>query len=97
MNEYLLLMHDDVPPGGTSGADWAEYLTKLRASGAFDGGSSIGPGACVRKHGEPGRSLGVTGFLRVRAESLEAALRFVEGNPDFEAGGTVEVRELIRD
>lgn len=96
-NEYLVLMHDDVPPGGAEGAAWEGYLTKLHASGAFEGGSSIGRGVCVRKHGDPHAPLGVTGFLRVRAESLEAALRFVDGNPDFESGGTVEVRELLRD
>lgn len=97
MNEYLLLMHDDVPPGAANGADWGSYLSKLHASGAFDGGSSIGRGVCVRKHGDPNAPLAVTGFLRVRAESLEAALRHLDGNPDFEAGGTVEVRELVRD
>lgn len=102
-NEYLLLMHDDVPPAGAGGSEgaegaaWERYLTKLHASGAFEGGSSIGRGVCVRKLGDPHAPLGVTGFLRVRAESLEAALRHLEGNPDFEAGGTVEVRELLRD
>ncbi len=48
MNDYVLLMHDDTN-GSEGDAMWGEYLGTLRASGAFDGGSSIGSGACFRK------------------------------------------------
>jgi hypothetical protein len=40
---------------------------------------------------------GVTGFLRIRAASLDEAASFLAGNPVFEAGGTVELRELPKD
>ena len=39
----------------------------------------------------------LSGYLRVEAASLEDACRFLEGNPVFESGGTVEIRELPRD
>ena len=39
----------------------------------------------------------LTGFVRVRAASLEEAKRFLVGNPVYEAGGTVEIRELPRE
>lgn len=99
MKDFILFMHDDVPPGGDggSGGAWDSYLSGLRAGGAFEGGSSIGEGVCVRKSGEAAAPFDATGFLRVRAESLEAAMRFLEGNPDYEAGGTIEIRELPRD
>lgn len=40
--------------------------------------------------------LNVTGYIRVRADNLEAARKFLTDNPVFEAGGTVEIRELPR-
>ena len=69
---------------------------KLRASGQFDGGSSIGPGVLARRDRTivPAPSH-VNGYIRVRAESLEAAQRFLAGNPNYDAGGTIEVRELL--
>ncbi|MGE0799593.1 MAG: YciI family protein [Lautropia sp.] len=99
MNDYILFMHDDVPKESreASEAGWDEYLSKLVASGQFDGGSSIGQGACVRKDGAV-RAIAsnLSGYIRVRAENLEDAKRFVSGNPVFEAGGTVEIRALPR-
>ncbi|MCC6650281.1 MAG: hypothetical protein IT348_03935 [Candidatus Eisenbacteria bacterium] len=99
MKEFILFMHDDVPLGGDGGdgASWESYLATLRASGAFEGGSSIGEGVCVRKAGIASAPSGITGFVRVRAENLEEALRHLDGNPDYESGGTIEIRELAKD
>lgn len=36
-------------------------------------------------------------YIRVKAGSLTDARALVVGNPVFEAGGTVEIRELPRD
>ncbi len=99
MNDFLLLMHDDVPPGAAQPDEaWGAYFAKLRELKVFEGGSSIGGGACVSKSG-PGVPIArhLTGFIRVRAPDLEAAKQLVIGNPVYEAGGTVEVRELPRD
>ncbi len=99
MKEYILLMHQDAPD--TLAADdperWGNYLAHLRSTGQFDGGSAIGPGERVRKH-HPSQAVtgGPSGFIRVRADSLEGAKQFLAGNPVYEAGGTVEVRELPR-
>jgi hypothetical protein len=101
MNDYLLLMHDDVPAGeldGAGRASWAGYLEKLRASGQFGGGSAIGDGVCAsRTNQSKAVTSHLTGYLRVRAASLDEALNLLAGNPVYEAGGTVEVRELPRD
>jgi len=100
MNDYILLMHGDAPDPAAA-ADplaWGSYLSTLRTSGRFDGGSSIGKGRYCRQgtpdlpaEGSP------TGYLRIRAASLDAAMLFLQGNPVWEAGGTVEVRELPKD
>ncbi len=98
MPDYLFLMHDDAPPGAIDREeDWAAYIGRLRSSGHFAGGSEIGGGICVRKAGTvPPVSDWLTGYIRVTAGSLEEAQGLLAGNPVFEAGGTVEIRELPR-
>ena len=96
MPDYLLLMHNDATEPERD-EDWGAYLALLRGSGKFDGGSAIGTGVCVRKSGvAPSIASHLTGFLRVNAEDLEEAVRLVAGNPVYETGGTVEIRELPR-
>jgi hypothetical protein len=100
MHDYLLLMHNDVPADAITpdGDAWNRYMAALRLAGAFDGGSAIGSGVCLNKSGRaPAIAAHLTGYMRVQAESFEAACALVTGNPDYEAGGTVEVRELPRD
>ncbi len=99
MNDFLLFMHDDVPPPARRAGEhgWNDYIAKLASSGRFSGGSSIGSGCCFTKDGTASESLmKISGFLRVQAETLEDAKALLEGNPAFEAGGTVEIRELPR-
>ena len=92
MADFLFLMHDDANPDDTA---WEPYLHRLRQRGCFDGGSEIGDGVCVRKHGTaPSLTSHLAGYIRVRAASLDEAKKLLAGNPVFEAGGTVEIREL---
>jgi hypothetical protein len=95
MPDYLLLMHDDATEAENG---WDAYFATLRRSGAFQGGSAIGDGASFRKQGSPGVvARHLAGFIRVTAADLEAARRFLVGNPVYEAGGTVEIRTLPED
>jgi hypothetical protein len=95
MPDYILFMHDDAAPGPQ---DWEPYFKRLRASGAFQGGSAIGDGVCARKSGTtPPVSTHLGGYIRITAQDLADARTFLEGNPVYEAGGTVEIRELPRD
>lgn len=99
MNDYLLLMHADAtdPDAADDDAAWIRYLDALRAGGGFDGGSAIGRGERHRRGTAPRPAEpGPSGYLRVRAASLEDARRYLQGNPVYEAGGTVEIRELPR-
>lgn len=98
MSDYLLLMHALPAAAQTSDDAWGAYFAKLRALDAFNGGSSMGGGVCVTKSPKaPAVAHHLTGYIRVRAESLDAAKLLVDGNPVYEAGGVVEVRELPRD
>lgn len=98
MKDYLFLMHNDVKDiAGGQGEEWGAYLGMLQAAGVFQGGSAIGGGVCVSKGGVTAEiTARVSGYIRVQAESLEQAREWVAGNPVFEAGGTVEIRELPR-
>jgi hypothetical protein len=92
--DYLFLMHNDLP-GGQSEADWDTYITGLRAADVFRGGSSIGDGMSFRRAGAPlAAQTSLTGFIRIQAPDLGSAQAFLTGNPVYEAGGTVEIREL---
>ena len=94
MSDYIFLMHDDA----TSEDDaWGPYLDGLKRRGCFQGGSAIGDGVRARKDGLPTDvTAHLTGFIRVGADNLDQARSLLAGNPHFEAGGTVEIRELPR-
>jgi len=93
--DFILLMHDD--GGDTDPAAWERYFRRLRAAGVFEGGSQIGDGGTYRKAGQPRSIAGwIGGYIRITAEDLETAQTWLDGNPVYEAGGTVEIRELPR-
>ena len=94
MTDYIFLMHDDAAADANA---WEPYLRKLREGGHFEGGSAIGDGICVRKRGAADSPTAhLAGYIRINAESLDQARSLLVGNPVFEAGGTVEIRELPR-
>jgi len=94
MTDYIFLMHDDAVADEKA---WEPYLRRLKLARVFQGGSAIGDGVCARKSGAPAPvTEHLTGFIRVTADSLDQAKFLLIGNPLFEAGGTVEIRELPR-
>ncbi len=96
MQRFVLLMHDDAPD--EDGAQWGPYLATLRASGRFDGGSSIGGGvSCSKGSGDGPVATPVVGYLLVSGTDLADVRGLLAGNPTYEAGGTVEIRELVED
>ena len=61
------------------------------------GGSRIGRGICVRRSGTaPPIASHLGGYLRIESDDFAQAERLLAGNPVFEAGGTIEIRELPR-
>jgi hypothetical protein len=100
MKDFIILMFDDAMNKAIAEDDekWGAYFSSLRASNCFEGGSSVGLGTRFRQgQSETPAATDINGFIRVRAESIVKARAFLLGNPIYDAGGTVEIRELPRD
>ena len=96
MRDFIVFMHSDVLREPTSEM-WNPYFSFLRSRNVFEGGSSIGTGEAFRKNGTPGSVSGhLAGYIRIQADNLSEASELLAGNPVFESGGTVEIRELPR-
>ncbi len=96
MTDYIMLMHNDVADD-TSVLAWAPYLEKLRSAGLLQGGSAIGSGFCMRRGGAiPPITDHIAGFIKIEAQDLDEVRSLLTGNPVYEAGGTIEIRELPR-
>lgn len=94
MADFIMLMHNDYDLGGRS-ENWQPYLDMLGSAGALRGGSAIGSGVCVRRSGNvPVVSSHLVGYVKIEARDLNHARELLLGNPVYEAGGTVEIREL---
>lgn len=92
--EWIMLMHNDAQVDVLDG-NWPSYIARLSNLSALRGGSAIGPGICIRKLSPvPEVTAKIVGYVKVEAPTIEAAKSLLEGNPVFEAGGTVEIREL---
>lgn len=93
--DYIFLMH--TLPEGAAESDWQPYLDRLSAGGHLRGGSALGGGAAFRKAGTPPPiTAHLVGYIKVEAANLDAAQALLVGNPVYEAGGVVEIRELPR-
>jgi hypothetical protein len=95
MKDFILLMHADTSSPERD-EDWEPYIGRLTSLGSFQGGSSIGQGQAFRKEGDAAPlTRHLTGYIKIQADSLEEARAALKGNPTYEAGGTVEIRELV--
>lgn len=94
MPEYIVFMHNDAASAELD-ADWDAYIRVLNEAGAFRGGSVVGAGQAFRKVGAAATiTTHINGFIRIDASDMGAARALLKGNPTYEAGGTVEIREL---
>ncbi len=92
--DFMLLMHSDAEPNKRND-DWQTYLDLLNANDALRGGSAIGAGECVRRFGPvPKPTHHLVCYVMIKARDWDHARQLVQGNPVYEAGGTIEIREL---
>ena len=100
MKEFLILNYNDVTDSRLANDPerWSNYVAMLHSRNALVDGSALGDGIQCQI-GQPDRSAisGLDGVLRIRAASLAAARDCLHGNPTWDAGGTVEIREWVTD
>lgn len=94
MAQFMLLMHNDYDMEGRS-ENWQQYLDGLASAGVLRGGSAMGAGVCMRRAADaPANTRHLVGYVKLEVRDLGHARECVHGNPVYEAGGTVEIREL---
>ncbi len=90
MAQFIMLMK-----GSGKAEDWAGYIEQLIKTGKFRGGSELSNGTCQRKGGNPACCT-VTGYMHFEADSTDDIIKLLPGNPVYEAGGSVEVLEIVQ-
>jgi hypothetical protein len=92
MAEFIYLMHEAEPADPVV---WQAYINGLDEKGVLRGGSAIGKGVCLRKDGPaPAISHHIVGYVRIEVGDMATAQALLAGNPVYEAGGVIELREL---
>lgn len=92
MADFIYLMHEAEPGDPVV---WQAYIDGLNEKGVLRGGSAIGKGVCLRKDGPaPAISHHIVGYVRIEVDDMAAAQALLAGNPVYEAGGVIELREL---
>ncbi|MDH3680081.1 MAG: hypothetical protein OEV40_09065 [Acidimicrobiia bacterium] len=102
MTKYVLTYHG----GSGMPEDPAEIERLMGAWGTWfegmgeavvDGGNPFGDSTTVSPDGSTssGRSIDVSGYSILNADSLEAAVDLAKGCPVLEGGGTVQVSEAL--
>ena len=87
-------MHNDANQE-VANADWDPWLEKLASLGVLRGGSAIGSGLCLKRNGSAGKiSEHLSGYVKIEVSDVDQAKDLLSGNPVYESGGTVEIREL---
>ena len=77
-----------------SKGDWESYIEKLIETGKFRGGSAFGNGRCLNQANNDDKCI-ATGYMRFEADSIDEIQKLLIGNPTYEAGGAVEIHELV--
>ncbi len=111
MKDFMLLfLGKDYAEMGLSPEDmqmrmgkWFEWNSKMEAAGVVKGGDALHP--AVRRVVGAERTITdlaatevkelVGGYYIVTANDIEGATKIAEGYPDYDLGGTVEIREVM--
>jgi len=111
MKEFMLIFIGEDPTGKQFSPDqmqaqmakWMSWIDDLKSKGSYVDGKPLTPAAKTVKGKKPVVTDGpfaeskeiVGGYFIVKANSLDEAAAIAKGCPDFELGGSVEVREVM--
>ena len=102
MTKFIFAYHGGKMPeteeeGARVMAQWESWLGGMGAA-ALDPGNPVGPSSTVHPDGSVSCDGGVnplSGYSVVAADSIERATELARGCPILEAGGTVEIAEIV--
>lgn len=109
MEKFMLIFHGGMP-SDSSPADleanmgqWMSWVDKLMKEGKYVSGEALLPGGKLVK-GKTAVSDGpytegkevVGGYFVINASTMEEALEECKDYPDFEHGGQVQVRSVVK-
>lgn len=81
--------------------NWTGYIGSVQSSGAMESGSALLPPTVSAEIDNRGsrkvssRGVSLSGYIVVRANSLQDALGIAKKSPAISEGGKVEVREVL--
>lgn len=112
MEKFMLIFHGcppaDAPPSPedmqASMAQWMAWIDKLASAGKYVAGEPLMPGGKLIKGNAKNVTDGpyaegkevVGGYFIINADSYEEAVALCEDYPDYEKGGSVQVRQVAK-
>jgi hypothetical protein len=110
MEKFMLIFHGGNVPNASPEAlqghmgKWMNWIDKLSQQGKYVSGEPLVPGGKIIKGSNKAVTDGpftegkevVGGFFIVNANSLEEAVQISNDYPDYEYGGSVQVRQVMK-
>lgn len=105
----MLIFHGGLSPESSpeqmeaSMGKWMAWIDKLNKDGKYAGGEPLLPGGKLIKSKKTvtdgpyteGKEV-VAGYFIVNADDIDEAVNLCDDYPDFEHGGTVQVRQVMK-
>lgn len=111
MERFMLIFHggqiDQLSPEELQAhmGKWFAWVSKLRASGHYEAGEPLLPGGKLVS-GKNGKNISdgpytegkevVGGYFIINAKDMDEAANIAKECPDFDSGGTVQVRQVMK-
>lgn len=110
MEKFMLIFHggmhaDDSPEKMQANmAKWMAWIDKLRAKDQYVAGEPLLPGGKLITGKKKTVTDGpftegkevVGGFFVIKAKDFDEAIRLCDDYPDYENGGTIQVRQIMK-
>ena len=95
MNEFILLIHGNEKTA-TTAEEWDRFFHAAHKSGAFCGGSEIGPREQIGDRESARSSEHIMGYMRFASGDKTMLLELLKEHPVVLHGGSVELCELSK-
>lgn len=110
MEKYMLIFHGGPPVGASPEqmqahmGKWMAWIDKLAKKEQYVSGEPLLPGGKLISGKKKTATDGpytegkevVGGFFLIKAKDMDEAVKICDDYPDFETGGTVQVRQVMK-